>query len=117
MTNVWLPRPKLGRRSADACQPFATKEIKEIWPAWTAAWDHQTRFRSSYLVARRYHAEQLAANVPTLMDDQLNQLHPVFWVVADGGEPDEIRLCEISDRVKQIKQFLDDVQKQLPAPD
>jgi hypothetical protein len=90
------------------------KREAEIWPAWTNAWDHQTRFRSSYLVARRYHAEQLAAGIPDQIDDQFDRLLPLCQAAADGDAPDEARLREISDRVNRI---IADVQKQLPAPD
>lgn len=102
------------RSSIERCMSAVRgKRGREIWPAWTAAWDQQTRFRSRYQVARRYHAGQLAANVPAQIDDQLDQLLPICRAAADGGTPDDARLRHISDQVEQIVAY---IQKQLPAP-
>jgi hypothetical protein len=89
------------------------KRAREIWPAWTEAWNSQTRFRSRYLVARRYHAKEMAADVPDQIETQLNLLYPICLAVDGGEEPDEAGLRGIPDQVKQI---VDALQLQLQPP-
>jgi len=64
------------------------KRRNEIWPAYTNTWDHQTKFRGTYVVARRYR-QSLNSDIPVQIDALLNRLRLSCLPVADGGNCDE----------------------------
>ena len=66
----------------------------EIWPTYSDAWEHQTKFRGTYLVARRYR-QSLNSDVPVQIDALLNRLRLSCLSVADGGNCEEKEVSDI----------------------
>ena len=79
------------------------KREQEIWPTYSDAWNYQTRFRSAYRLARRYHTG-LAAKAPERIDQLLERLKLM------GHAPDEKELDKIATELREI---VDDVWKQI----
>lgn len=78
------------------------KREREIWPAYTDAWNHQRRFRSVYGVARRYHAG-LAAGVPEKIEQLFVRLEAMGKRVEhDGHDPDGTELDKIGAELREI---------------
>ena len=66
------------------------KRENEIWPAYDDAWNYQSRFRSAYEVARRYHSHQLPANMPDDIDKLFDQLKAVAKGEASWAQVNEV---------------------------
>jgi hypothetical protein len=78
------------------------KRKQEIWPTHQDAWDHQTRFRSAYRLARRYHTA-LTPGAPDKIDQLFARLEAMGkWVEHDGLDPDKNELDKISTELKGI---------------
>jgi hypothetical protein len=85
----------------------------EIWDSYTDAWNHQTRFRSAYKIARRYHtgvAADAAAKIDQLLDERLKVM--AISVAFDGREPDETELAKTA---AELRAIVEDVWKQIGA--
>ena len=78
------------------------KRGREIWPAYTDAWDRQTRFGSAYRLARRYHTG-LVAEAPEKIEQLLERLKVMAKNVADEGhDPNDEELDKIAAELREI---------------